>query len=177
MDRRLRFALVAGAALVFGSSPAAIFAGNNLAGDPRDVRRDTDRGAVTVRVQRMGDIAYVGGGVRYEEQKALEGLSDEFNLKVTMADQQGKYTGSALIRIEDSTGRDVLVTRTEGPLFLAQLPAGTYHVYTVAAGQTFNRSVTVRDAGQQQIVLTWPTSPGEPARAGDAPVQPPVAAP
>jgi hypothetical protein len=45
-----------------------------------------------LQVQRQGSIAYVSGGVSLEERERLTRLSDNFNLKVTLAIQEGNYT-------------------------------------------------------------------------------------
>ena len=119
-----------------------------------------------LEVQQQNGISFVSGGVGDEQQDVLDSVVGRFNLKVTLARQDGKYMGSSALRIEDQRGSDLLQTESKGPLFLAKLPAGTYTVHASAEGRSFSRKVTVPSAGLEQIVLTWPSTSSS---AGDAP--------
>lgn len=112
-------------------------------------------------VRQAGDVSYVSGGIGDAQQDALKSASDRFNLKLTMATHDGKYIGKAKVRIADKQGNQLIDTASEGPLFLANLPAGSYHVEATAGGKSLERDVTVSADGQQQVVLTWPRAAGD----------------
>jgi hypothetical protein len=121
-------------------------------------------------IQEQNGISYVSGGIGDDQQNALARASNQFNLKLTMSMRDGKYVGGGDVRIADASGKSVLETRANGPLFLAKLPPGKYKVHVNTEGQAFTRDVTVSSSGQQQVSLTVPaSSESEPIRAGDAP--------
>lgn len=120
-------------------------------------------------VREEGGIAYISGGIGDEQQNALARISDQFNLKLTLAMSDGKYMGGGDVRIDNQNGITVLETHSNGPLFFAKLPPGAYKVHVSARDKSFSRDVTITASGQQQLVLTWPATSDEPVRAGDAP--------
>jgi len=112
--------------------------------------------AAGTQVEHQNGIAYVSGGVGSEERAALAALSREFDLKLTLALASGDYVGDAAVRVTDAAGKTVLDAPTDGPLFYAQLPPGTYTV-TVSrnGGHELQRSARVGDGGQAHLVFTW----------------------
>lgn len=121
-------------------------------------------------IREQGSISYVSGGIGNDQQNALARVASQFNMKLTMATSDGKYIGGGDVRIEDQQGNTVLETRSDGPMFYAKLPPGSYKVHVNAEGKSFTRDVSVKGAGQSQVTMTWPSSRDEPPiRAGDAP--------
>lgn len=100
-------------------------------------------------------VSWVSGGIGSGQQQALERASGGFNLKVTMATRDGKFIGKAKVRIVDHQGRTVIEAPSDGPLFFAKIPTGTYEVEATSEGGSVSEKVTVGQ-GQKQIVLTWP---------------------
>lgn len=107
-------------------------------------------------VRQSGAVTYVSGGIGSAQQEALARASGRFNLKLTMATKDGKYIGRADVRIVDGEGHALLATASDGPLFFAKVPPGTYRVEATAAGKSLHQEVTVPAQGQKQVVLTWP---------------------
>ena len=113
-------------------------------------------------VQTDNGIPYVSGGIGLGERAELRALAKADNLKLSFALQNKEYLGGAEVTIKDKTGREVLVAASEGPLFFAKLPEGTYTVEATAMGETLDRTVQVPPHGQARLYFTWKKSKAEP---------------
>lgn len=106
----------------------------------------------------QGDVSYVTGGVGTDERAELEAMSGRFNLKVMHAVPNGDFVSDVQMRISNAQGQLVLDVVTNGPLFYAQLPAGTYSVTCSFKGQEQKHSVQVGSGKQTELKLTWPNA-------------------
>jgi len=140
---------------------------------PKQVGVIDDTGGLP-HVKQENGISYISGGAGSDEADALNSMSGQFNLKLTMTIPSGQFTTPRKLRLEDAHGKPVLEIEPSGPIFLAKMPAGEYVVQASAEGQTLTRKVTVPPSGLEAVALTWPAK-DEPLRAGDAP-RPPVRA-
>ena len=114
------------------------------------------------QVKSASGIPYVSGGFGVEERENLRAMSKDDNLELSFALQNKHYLGGANVLIKDSRGRDVLEAVSDGPLFFAQLPEGTYTVEATTSGKTLKQIVHVPDKGQARVYFAW-TSVEEPA--------------
>ena len=104
------------------------------------------------QARSQGSIEYVTGGVGKEEADALKQASGDYSLTLELASSgptpegrtTGAYVADALVVIHDAQGREILNTRTDGPLLLARLPAGRY---TISADWNGVHKQTVADLG------------------------------
>jgi hypothetical protein len=88
------------------------------------------------QARSQGSIEYVTGGVGKEEADALKQAAGDYSLTLELASSgptpegrtTGAYVADALVVIRDAQGREILNTRTDGPLLLARLPAGRYTI-------------------------------------------------
>jgi hypothetical protein len=140
---------------------------------PKQVGVIDDTGGLP-HVKQENGISYISGGAGSDEADALNSMSGQFNLKLTMTVPSGQYTTPRKLRLEDAHGKPMLEIEPSGPIFLAKMPAGEYVVQATAEGQTLTRKVTVPPSGLEAVALTWPAK-DEPVRAGDAP-RPPIRA-
>ena len=100
-------------------------------------------------------IPYVSGGFGVEERENLLKMTRGDNLGLSFALQNKQYLGGANVAIKDSKGRDVLTAISNGPLFFAKLPAGTYTVEATARGKTETQIAHVPASGQDRLYFTW----------------------
>ena len=106
-------------------------------------------------IQNKGGIAYVSGGVGEEERAWLDELSGRFNLKVTMALQEGSYLSNIRLRIYDQNGQLLLNTVANGPWFFADLPAGAYTIDAEGLGRSITKTVKLGATVQSKVLFAW----------------------
>jgi hypothetical protein len=168
--RHILCAVGTGVLLVTGVALAgqADLEGAAPAGMPKQVGVIDDTGGMP-QVKQQNGISYISGGAGSDEADALNRMSDQFNLKLTMSVPSGQFTSPTSLIIEDASGKTVLDVKPSGPILLAKMPSGDYVINATAEGQKRMKKVHVPASGLESVALTW--SPAdEPNRAGDAPI-------
>jgi hypothetical protein len=108
-----------------------------------------------LHVQRSENIPYVSGGVGIEERHQLKSMVTGDNLELSFALTNGHYLGGAEVSVKDPSGKELVETVADGPLFFAKLPAGRYIVEATAMGKTITRVVNISPNGQAHIFFAW----------------------
>lgn len=108
-----------------------------------------------LQVQEQQGVRYVSGGIGLDEREALRSLERNFNLKLTFAMDTGSYLAGIEVRIADGDGNPVLTAISDGPIFLADLPAGRYTVAVTAEDETQASSVQLDTGGQHELIFRW----------------------
>ena len=102
------------------------------------------------------EVAYLSGGVGDEEEARLKARQNEFNLKLLFTLNEGNYLAGVDVAITDGAGRKVIQAVSEGPYFMANLPAGQYTVAATREGKTITRKVQVGNRGLRTEQMRWP---------------------
>ena len=121
-----------------------------------------------------GAIPYVSGGVGEEALARLKAREQEFNLKLVFTLTEGNYLADVGVSIADGSGKPLVEHVTDGPVFMARLPAGTYAVTARYNGFAQTRNVSVRAARLHTEYVRWPSNPqtdfpAQPERRSAAP--------
>jgi hypothetical protein len=121
-------------------------------------------GAATMAVAPRQDvtppgIAFASGGIGEGAQAQLLAREKEFNLKLVFTLIEGNYVSNVGVDVKDASGRTVISHVTEGPFFLARLPAGTYSLTAAYEGQSQARNVTVVTGHLRTEYLRWKSNP------------------
>ncbi|HEX3098307.1 MAG TPA: hypothetical protein VHQ02_11340 [Usitatibacter sp.] len=108
--------------------------------------------------QSAGGVEYLTGGRTPEEAAAVKRAAQEYPLELVFMEQDGKrkdelYDNPVVIR--DASGKVVLASRTDGPYFLARLPAGDYTVTTHWDSWSFTKPVTIGPDERERVVFEW----------------------
>ena len=103
-------------------------------------------------------VPFLSGGVGDDSMAQLVAREKEFDLKLFLVGQSGTYLSDIRITITDARGNGVLLTTSEGPVLLANLPTGTYNIKAQKNGQTLEQKINVI-AGKLQT--TYFRFPGE----------------
>lgn len=106
-------------------------------------------------VQNAGDVTYVSGGVGLESLDQLSSMSRDFNLKLVFALRSGAYLSGVQVAIVDAKGKTIVDAISDGPWFMAKLPAGRYQVIATAAGTAEKRQVTVGPSQLKTVDFRW----------------------
>jgi hypothetical protein len=101
------------------------------------------------------EIPYVSGGIGVEEREAVEAIGKEHNLKLSFALQNGNYLGDVNVVVKDNKGNSVLEAVSDGPLFFAKLPAGSYTIEATTREETLKRTAHISARGQTQVHFAW----------------------
>jgi len=121
----------------------------------------TDSSTQTIQTsqqpQSHAGITYVSGGVGMEERDALRAIAINYNLKLVFTLKgSGEYITGIKISIFDAKKAKILETDSDGPWFLASLPAGKYKVHAEMDGKRLNRSFAVGKRGNVVLHMYWP---------------------
>lgn len=114
-------------------------------------------------IQTRGDVQFVSGGIGKEETDALKQAESQFPLTLEFAasaekptqDASAPHVSDALVAIRDAQGRDVLSTRSDGPILLVRLPSGSYTVEAEWNGVRRQRPVAVANDKRQHVVFDF----------------------
>jgi len=129
--------------------PVYVWQGNRIGGQ-RASAETTD----LPQVVQAGSVRYITGGIGDEERAALEAVKNEYNLHITSTDNAGEFNGDTQITVRDRGGQ-TLVNAEAGPLFYADLPAGTYTVEAISVGRSEERKVTVGQQKPSSLYFRW----------------------
>lgn len=121
---------------------------------PLAIRQSTDAAkptsspqtvAVPVRtgVVSGASVPFISGGVGDESFAAINAREKDFDLKLFLVGQSGSYLSDIRVTITDQNGQGVLLTTSEGPVLLANLPTGSYSVKAQKNGQTLEQKISV----------------------------------
>lgn len=108
-----------------------------------------------LQVQEQQGVTFVSGGFGQDERDQLQAMQGQFNLKLVFAIDAGNYLGGIDVRIRDQQGSTLVETRSDGPILMANLPAGTYTVAADNKGNEKERSVNVGSQGMTEVTFTW----------------------
>lgn len=109
-------------------------------------------------VKTQGDVQYVTGGVGEEEAQSIEAMESKFPLVlefVEKAKPHDEYVADVDVTVTDRKGRNVLMTRADGPFLLAKLPRGEYRVKATYAGHTLAKRIHVAAHASTPAVFVW----------------------
>lgn len=110
--------------------------------------------AEELTVKTSNGFSYLSGGFGEDERERLRNIAGD-NLELSFALQNKNYLGGANVLIKDARGNNVLEAISEGPLFLVDLPAGSYTVEATAMGKTLKQAVHVPSKGHAQVYFAW----------------------
>lgn len=108
-----------------------------------------------LELQEQQGISFVSGGLGADERDQLRTMQDEFNLKLVFAIDAGNYLSDIDVRIMDQQGNTLVETRSDGPILMAKLPAGTYSVAVANQGDSKERTVEIGSQDLAEVTLTW----------------------
>lgn len=106
-------------------------------------------------------VRYLSGGVGETEIQAMRDAAPRYNLSLLMAARDGSYLSNVDVKIQQKGGKPVLATVTEGPMLLADLPAGSYTLTATAEGRTLNEKIALAKGQHRRVVLRWPAPKAE----------------
>ncbi len=108
------------------------------------------------QIQKTNGITFVSGGVGDESMEQITNLEKQFDLKLFLVGQSGSYLSDISVTIIDSQEKGVLLTTSEGPVLLVNLPSGTYTVKASKNGHFLEQQLTVTSGQLRTVYLRFP---------------------
>ncbi len=107
-------------------------------------------------VKSAGGATFVSGGVGDESMAQMTDMEKQFDLKLFLVGKSGSYLSDIGVVITDTKGKAVVMTTSEGPVFLANLPSGTYSVKATKNGDALEQPVSVTSGQLRTVYLRFP---------------------
>ena len=112
------------------------------------------------RVQEMNGITFVSGGIGADSRASLAAREKSYNFKLVLTlEGSGTFVSDARLTLSSASGQKLVEHVTEGPLFLAGLPAGAYVVSATFRNVTHTKKFQVRADRLHTEYLRWPADP------------------
>ncbi|WP_211442459.1 hypothetical protein [Collimonas humicola] len=105
-----------------------------------------------------GAATYISGGIGVDESTLIQQeaknypLELEFVIKATPKDE---YAADIHVKISDASNNVVLDAVSNGPFFLAKLPAGSYRLAVAKKDQVKERKIAITQGSHQHIMFEW----------------------
>lgn len=97
-------------------------------------------------VRTPAGISYVSGGIGEDSITRLNSLIGDFNVKLVFALKSGNFVSDVKVSIADATGKTLVDTTAQGPLFLARLPTGSYQIVASFADRAVKQQINIDSA-------------------------------
>jgi hypothetical protein len=109
------------------------------------------------RVQEVNGITFVSGGIGADSRESLAAREKSYNFKLVLTlEGSGTFVSDARVTLSSAAGKKLVEHVTEGPLFLAGLPAGAYVVTATFRNVTQTKKFQVRADRLHTEHLRWP---------------------
>jgi hypothetical protein len=109
-----------------------------------------------IQPQTQGNITYVSGGIADDWQRLMESQRGQYNLHLIFAQTgTGAFFANLPVQITDARGQTVLNAVSQGPMFWARMPPGTYRVSATESGRTITKTAYVPARGAANLDFRW----------------------
>jgi hypothetical protein len=110
-----------------------------------------------LEVHKANGVYYVSGGVSDVDRKRMETMAKDYNLRLDMAQSDGRYLPDVNVGVQDGQGNWLVKARSEGPIFYVQIPPGAYKVEATARdGRKMSVSAFVPRNGPRTLEIRFP---------------------
>lgn len=107
-------------------------------------------------VQKANGVTFVSGGVGDDAMAALTAIESEYDLKLFLVGQSGVYLSDIQITVIDAQGKGLILTTSEGPVLLANLPTGTYVISAQKNDHRIEQSISVIRGKLRTVYFRFP---------------------
>jgi hypothetical protein len=111
---------------------------------------------LAMSVRNEGPVSYISGGIGEDEKDAMRLMVKQYNLRMAFATTAGEYLPDIKVTVQDSKGKVVLDTLSEGPCLLAAVPAGTYKITADWEGKKIVKTANLAARRGGAVYFYWP---------------------
>ena len=107
---------------------------------------------------RAPGIDYLNGGIGSEEADRMRQMSAEYPVQMTFAERNqnaDEFVADVHLRVTDSRGQTLVDLAGQGPIFLLQLPPGSYTVEADHQGDVKTRRFDVAPGHHDRLGFEW----------------------
>lgn len=101
------------------------------------------------------NIHYISGGIGSESRDLLKTEEANFSVKILFSEPEGALLSDIHIVIKDYKGAEILGFVTEGPIVLADLKPGSYHLTASLGAQVKEKKITVVKGKKQRLSIVF----------------------
>lgn len=104
------------------------------------------------------NVDYLNGGIGTEQADRMRRMSGDFPVQMTFAERNegaDEFVADVHLRVTDSDGRTVLDLPSQGPIFLLQVPPGSYTVEAEHQGEVKTRRFDVAAGSHDRLGFEW----------------------
>lgn len=104
------------------------------------------------------NVDYLNGGIGTEQADRMRQMSGEYPVQMIFAERnQGmdEFVADVHLRVTDSQGRTVVDLPSQGPIFLLQVPPGSYTVEAERQGEVKTRRFDVAAGSHDRLGFEW----------------------
>ena len=101
---------------------------------------------------------YLNGGIGTEQADRMRAMSADFPVQMTFAERnQGsdEFVADVHLRVTDESGRTVIDLPSQGPIFLLQVPPGSYTVEAEHDGTVKTQRFDVAAGRHDRLGFEW----------------------
>jgi hypothetical protein len=96
------------------------------------------------------------GGVGIGEREKMENWAQNYNLKLSFAEEAGVYLADVGVVVEDQRGKQLINMTSNGPWLYLQLPPGDYTVRATVNGETKqSKNVHLENGTRVTRIMRW----------------------
>jgi hypothetical protein len=107
---------------------------------------------------RASGIDYLNGGIGTEEADRMRQMGAEYPVQMTFAERnqgQDEFVADVHLRVIDSRGDTLVDLPNQGPIFLLQVPPGSYTVEAERQGDVKTRRIEVAPGRHDRLGFEW----------------------
>ena len=109
-------------------------------------------------VQIINNYSYIMGGIGEHEADAIQAVAKKWPLSIQFTEHLENYdswVSGVELKIINSAGHTIFDERIDGPMFLANLPTGSYQLIGSYRGVTKKMMVKIMTNQSLQISMNW----------------------
>jgi hypothetical protein len=107
---------------------------------------------------RAAGIDYLNGGIGTDEADRMRQMGAEYPVQMTFAERnqgQDEFVADVHLRVTDSRGETLVDLPEQGPIFLLQVPPGTYTIEAERQGDVKTRRIEVAPGCHDRVGFEW----------------------
>lgn len=105
--------------------------------------------------------SYVSGGIGVDEAAEMRAMAPRYALEIvsivkSKSGQRDQYTSDFRVQVKDLKDTILIDALSEGPIFLANLPKGSYQITATQNGISKSQKISIQNKTHRRVIFVWP---------------------